>query len=98
MMIGGMPYLINLPDEKDIIDEYLQNIINTVFFRDIVTRFNIRDSVFLQNLVRFLADNIGSLVSATGISKYLKSQNLNKTAQVIINYMEYIFHKVNHTL
>ncbi len=84
---GGMPYLINLPKEKEIVDEYLQNILNTIFFRDIVTRYKIRDTEFLQNLVSFIADNVGSLTSATKISKYLKSENINKTAQVVIDYL-----------
>ena len=87
---GGMPYLINLPPEKEVTDKYLQNILYTIFFRDIVSRDKIRDTEFLQNLVFFIADNIGSLISATKISKYLKAQNISKTTQVIIDYLQYI--------
>jgi predicted AAA+ superfamily ATPase len=87
---GGMPYLINLPEKPEIWNEYLKNIYNTILFRDIITQHEIRDVTFLENLVRYIADNIGSLVSASNIGKYLKSQNVNKTTQLIINYLHYI--------
>jgi predicted AAA+ superfamily ATPase len=90
MRFGGMPYMIHLEYNIEVISEYLQNITNTIIFRDVVARYEIRDVSFLQNLMQYLADNTGSIVSANNISKYLKSQNMNKTAQSIINYIDYI--------
>ena len=90
LQFGGMPYLINLPDDADIRNEYLKNIFTTILFRDVVARYEIRDVTFLENLMHYLADNTGSIVSASKISKYLKSQNINKTTQLIINYLSYI--------
>ncbi len=90
LQFGGMPYLINLHDDNEIKSEYLNNILNTILFRDIVSRFDIRDISFLENLIRYIADNVGSLLSATNISKFLKSQNIQKSTQSIINYIEYI--------
>ena len=90
LQYGGMPYLINLPQKPELWNEYLRNIYNTILFRDIITQHEIRDVSFLENLVRFIADNLGSLVSASNIGKYLKSQNVNKTTQLIINYLQYI--------
>lgn len=90
LQFGGMPYLINLLNDNEIKSEYLNNILNTILFRDIVSRYDIRDISFLENLIRYIADNVGSLLSATNISKFLKSQNINKSTQSIINYIEYI--------
>ncbi|HEY4786876.1 MAG TPA: ATPase, partial [Bacteroidales bacterium] len=45
---------------------------------------------FLENLLRYLADNTGNIVSATKISAYLKSQKNSKTTSVIINYITYL--------
>ncbi|MBN2893378.1 MAG: ATP-binding protein [Bacteroidales bacterium] len=90
LKFGGMPFLINLKNEEEIKQEYLKNIFNTIVFRDIVARYSIRDVSFLENIIRFVADNIGSILSANNITKYLKSQNINKTTQTIINYLEYI--------
>lgn len=90
LQFGGMPYLINLPNDPDIRNEYLKNIFTTILFRDIVTRYEIRDVTFLENLIHYIANNTGSIVSASKISKYLKSQSINKTTQLIINYLSYL--------
>ncbi|MDP2335466.1 MAG: ATP-binding protein [Bacteroidota bacterium] len=87
---GGLPYLIHIPNDDELVFDYLRNIYATILYRDIVSRHQIRDTAFLENLLRYLADNTGSIVSATKIAAYLKSQKNNKTASVIINYIAYL--------
>jgi len=87
---GGLPYLINLPDDEFVISEYLKNIYTTILFRDIVGRYNIRDVHFLENLVKFLADNTGSLFSVKSISDYLKSQQIKKSVPLISSYIRFL--------
>lgn len=87
---GGMPYLIHVPSEDEMVFDYLKNIYATILYRDIVSRNQIRDTAFLENLLRYLADNTGSIVSANKIAAYLKSQKNNKTTSVIINYITYL--------
>lgn len=87
---GGLPYLIHLPENDEIRFEYLNNIFSTIILRDVVNRHQIRDPRFLIDLLKFLADNTGSLFSATKISKYLKSQNINKNVALILNYISFI--------
>ncbi len=87
---GGLPYLINLPDDEFIISEYLKNIYATILFRDIVKRHSIRDVKFLENLVKFLADNTGSLFSVKKISDYLKSQQIKKSVPLISSYLKHL--------
>lgn len=87
---GGLPYLVNLQLEDDIVDEYLKSVYSTIVFRDVVSRYNLRSSDFLERLVRFLADNTGSLFSAKSISDYLKSQHTNISVNQIQNYTEYL--------
>ena len=53
-------------------------------------RNQIRNAVFLSNLVRFMADNEGKLISANNVSKFMKSQGENITSSVIINYQKYL--------
>ena len=90
LTLGGMPYLINLSNEELVVNEYLRNIYNSILLKDVVARFNVRDVNFLENLGQYLADNIGSLVSAKKISDYLKSQKLNKSVQSVIDYLGYL--------
>lgn len=87
---GGLPYLMHLPDDEKIRFEYLNNIFSTILLRDVVNRHSIRDPRFLTDLLRFIADNTGSLFSANKISKYLKSQNIIKNVALILNYLSYL--------
>ncbi|MBI9038432.1 MAG: ATP-binding protein [Bacteroidales bacterium] len=87
---GGMPYLIHLPKEDFLVFDYLKNINSTILFRDILSRYKIRDVGFLSNLLHYIADNTGSLTVAKRISDYLKSQGSSKTVSVILNYLTYL--------
>lgn len=87
---GGLPYLIHLPKNDEIIFDYLKNIYATILFRDIVGRYGIRDIAFLERLIKYIADNTGNIFSANRIADYLKSQKSSKTVSVIINYMKYL--------
>jgi predicted AAA+ superfamily ATPase len=87
---GGLPYLINLELNDEIVYEYIRSIYNSIILKDIVARYQIRNVFLLDNLNRFLADNVGSLLSAKRISDFLKSQHLNYSPRVIINYLSYL--------
>ena len=90
MKYGGLPYLIHLPKNDEIVFDYLKNIYATILYRDVISRHQIRDTAFLENLLYFLADNTGSIVSANKISDYLKSQKASKNVSVVINYLSFV--------
>jgi len=87
---GGLPYLKHLMLEDEIVFNYLKGVYNTVIYRDLIQRYEIRNIAFLENLVRFLADNTGQLFSAKKISDYLKSQQINISVSQIIIYLDYL--------
>ncbi len=87
---GGLPFLRLLPDDDKTVFEYLKNVYNTIFFKDIVSRFNIRNVAFLTDLTKYLADNCGSIFSANAIEKYLKAQKIKVSYEVIMNYLNYL--------
>lgn len=87
---GGMPHLIHLPKEDAVIFEYLKNIHNTIVLRDIVERFSVRNVRFLQDLIHYLADITGSVLSAKRISDYLKSQRINLSPKLVLEYLTYL--------
>lgn len=87
---GGLPYLIHLSLEDPIIFDYLKNIYASILYKDVVNRYNVRNMRFLEQLVRFLADNTGRIFSAKRISDYLKSQRTNISVQVVLNYLDYL--------
>lgn len=97
---GGLPGLAKIGLEEDDAREYQMDIFHTVLLKDVIMRNQIRNVPFLENLVRFLADNTGKLISANSIAKYMKAQGESITSTVIINYISflceaYILHKVN---
>lgn len=100
ILYGGLPGLAKIGLEEDDAREYQMDIYHTVLLKDVIMRNQIRNVPFLENLVRFLADNTGKLISANSISKYMKSQGESITSTAIINYISflceaYILHKVN---
>ena len=97
---GGMPGLAKIGLEEDDAREYQTDIYHTVLLKDVIMRNQIRNVPFLENLVHFMADNIGKLISANSIAKYMKSQGEAITSTLVINYISflceaYILHKVN---
>ena len=100
IQFGGLPGLAKMGLDEQDAREYQMDVYHTVLLKDVVMRNQIRNVSFLENLVRFLADNAGKLISANSISKYMKSQGESVTSSVIINYIKYlcdayIIHKVN---
>lgn len=87
---GGLPFLANLELTDEIVYGYLQSIYNTIILKDVVARFKIRNINFLNRLLEYLADNIGSLVSANRISDFLKSQKIKTTPNIVLNYLSYL--------
>jgi len=102
LKFGGLPFLIHLERDEKMLFEYLRNINNTIFFKDIVSRFQLKNVSFLTDLTKFLADNCGSLFSAAKISQYLKSQQIKASVENIINYLgflesAYFIHRIKRT-
>ncbi|MBI2415390.1 MAG: ATP-binding protein [Candidatus Kerfeldbacteria bacterium] len=87
---GGLPYIINLELTDEVVYDYLKNIYNTILLKDVVARFGVRNINFLERLVVYLADNIGSFVSAKKISDFLKSQNIRISPNIVLNYLSYL--------
>lgn len=88
LKFGGLPYLIHLEQNDAVVFEYLKNVYSTILLKDIVQREKIRNVDFLEILSAYVAENIGSLFSATNISKFLKSQKVNISPAVVINYLK----------
>ena len=90
LKFGGLPYLINLSLDDLTVFEYLRGVYNTILFKDIVNRHGIRNIHFLENLVQFSADHIGSLLSSNKISEYLKSQGIRMATVRVLEYLNYL--------
>jgi hypothetical protein len=84
---GGLPYLKHLELRDEVVFDYLKGVYNTILYRDIIKRHKLRNSVFLENLTCFLADNVGQLFSARNISAYIKSQMAKVPVSQVMGYL-----------
>lgn len=90
MNYGGLPGLRNIGlENEDMANEYLSGVFNTIMLKDIIERHTIRNIPFLKNLISFMADTVGKLNSASNIAKYMKSQGLDVSTNVVLSYMSY---------
>ena len=69
-------------------NDYLGSIYDTIFVKDVITRKQIRNVSFVDNLARFVADNSGKLFSSSSISKFLKSKESSVSSNTINEYMD----------
>jgi len=100
MDYGALPNITELNYNLELISPFLAGIYNTVIMKDVIQRNNVRDVALLENIIRFLADNIGSPVSTKKISDYLTSAGRKTTPDTVDNYITmlenaFIIYKAN---
>jgi len=97
----SLPKGVSLRDAGyDKIFEYLQAIYATIIEKDITQRHQINDKRAFENVVKFVASNIGNPLSPGNIAKSLKQDGQtthNKTVENYLAYLEtsFVFYKVN---
>lgn len=86
---GGMPQIYNA---RSLIERkmYLNDLYNTVILKDIIQRHNIKDVNLLNRVIQFVMENIGGVVSANSIAKFLKTEKINTTTDTVLNYIDFI--------
>lgn len=86
---GGMPQTFDLDETQKI--NYLDDLFNSIFYKDIVKRYQIRDIDILERLTTFIFDNIGNIFSASSIAEYYKKEmNIKISNKTITNYLKYL--------
>lgn len=96
---GAFPYVVQIKDNAEMVREYLNGLYNTIVLKDVVDRKKIADTMILQSIVRFLADNIGNLSVIKRISDTMTSVGRKITSHTVENYIGalldcYIFYSV----
>lgn len=91
LIMGGLPGLQSFkPEEKSQINDYFEGVYNTVLVKDIVSREKVRNVTQLENIIRFVADNIGKPSSITNIVRYMTSKNEKISDETVSNYLKYL--------
>ncbi|HAE41734.1 MAG TPA: ATPase, partial [Clostridiales bacterium] len=100
LRFGGLPTVVELLDTPDLIGSFLEGIYNTVLIKDVIERNAVRDAALLESILKYIASNIGSIVSSKKISDYLTSNGRKTTSDTIDNYLKmlenaFIIYKAN---
>ncbi len=101
---GGLPAITLIKGNDELILSYLNDIYNTIVKKDIIDRNNIKDVALLENIIKYLFNNVGSPISSNKISDYLNSNKVVQKSnhQTIDNYLNmleksYIIYKADRT-
>lgn len=89
LIVGGMPYLGNLRYEEEPCRQYLTDLFNSVQFKDVVQRGNVRDVDLLERIIAYVMANVGTTFSATSLVKFFKSEKRSASAETVLNYIKY---------
>jgi len=87
---GGLPGIHYLPFNDEVVFQYLNSVLNTILYKDIITRFKIRDTALFDKIVRYLFDNMGNITTAKRIADYFKSQKIRVAVDTVLNYIKAI--------
>ena len=80
MVIGGMPEYVLHPT-----DEYLETTVESILFKDLVTKFSLRNPSILLDLIYLLADRVGTVAGTVRLAKVLQISK-----DTVGMYLEYL--------
>lgn len=90
LIYGGMPKILEYEDKKEKA-KYLRNLFQETYLRDIIEHNKIRNASELEELVEFIASNIGALTSVDKIANTFKSVKHSAISpNTIRNYLGYM--------
>lgn len=82
----SFPYTLALDRPKDITD-YLNGVYNTVVMKDIISRKKIQDVMMLESVIRFVADNIGNMLSPKRIADIMTADGRKIDQKTVEKYL-----------
>lgn len=96
---SSFPYVLQIKNDHEMVREYLTGLYNTIVLKDVVSRRKITDVMMLENVVRFLADNIGNISVIKRIGDTMTSLGRKIASHTVENYISaltnsYIFYSV----
>jgi predicted AAA+ superfamily ATPase len=88
LQYGGYPEVLQT-DHKDEKNRILQEYFETIFFKDLIDRYHIRNIQLMRELIKFLFTAIGSRFSVESYYRTIK-QTYPVSKQTIFNYLQYL--------
>ena len=89
MQDGSFPELMNLSG-REVKRNYVSALRDTVFLKDIIRRYTIKDVRLLEDLFAYLVNNASNLLSIHNITNYFKSKGRKTSYETVASYIGYI--------
>jgi len=86
---GGFPEVVKketVPEKRELLQTYYR----TIFFRDILERYNVKAKTLLEAVMRYSLNTFSDLFSISMFAKELKRQQLPGSKQTISHYFGYL--------
>ncbi len=90
LKFGGMPMIVNMNDNEKLIINYLTDIKEVVLKKDVIDRNKIKDVIFLDNLIKYMASFIGNLTTPNNISEFMQKNGSTVTNETVDLYLRMI--------
>ena len=87
LVFGGLPSINTLDKNEQLITPFLKDIYSTVLMKDVVGRNNIKDVALLENIMSFMSQNIGNIISPKKISDTINSNGKVTNHITVENYL-----------
>lgn len=88
LKFGGMPMIVNMNDNEQLIMNYLNDLKEVVLKKDVINRNNIKDVVFLDNLIKYMASVIGNLTTPYLIAEFMRKNGSIITNETVDSYLK----------
>jgi len=86
---GGFPQVVmkeTVPEKRELLQTYYR----TIFYRDIIERYNVKAKAVLEAVMRYSLNAFSDLFSISKFEKNLKRHRLPGSKQTISNYLGYL--------
>ena len=90
MKYGSMPYTLKLSDDFEAVEIYLEGIYNTIINTGILLRHKEVELGLMESICKFIASNVGSLISSTNIANALTSSGRKVSYATVEKYISYL--------
>jgi predicted AAA+ superfamily ATPase len=84
---SSLPYVLQLEGDREMINDYLTGVYNTIIVKDVVTRQKITDLLMLESVVKYMFENIGNITSSKKISDTMTSAGRKIAPRTIESYL-----------
>jgi len=85
----SLPEILKINDENTK-NNYILTLIDSILFKDIITRYKLRKTTFISSLLKFIFSTTCSLLSINSILKFLKQDIKSLDYDTVDNYIKYL--------